>query len=168
MSTPEIDSGFTCLFHSDTAPVGWTKITSISDNAIVISSSFTAGSINPGVGFSTAFANTDTYAAPFDCTLTTPISVGATTLTSAQLPVHSHGPLNIMISSNPTGIRPTTSAPTRNVAVSGSSTPLANGATGANGGGGSHTHSLTVGYDSFYQRSLFKANYVDVILATRD
>lgn len=168
MAQPEIDSGYTCLFHSNTAPVGWTKVTSISDNAIVISSNFTSGSLNPGIGFSTAFANTDSIASPVDCSLTVPITVGATTITTAQLPAHTHGPLSILSPGNPTGIRPTTSAPSRNVAVSGSRTPIANGATGANGGGGSHTHSLTVGYENFYQRSLFKAKYVDVILATRD
>lgn len=168
MPSPEIDSGYTCLFHSNSAPIGWTKVTSINDHAIVISSSFTPGSLNPGISFSSAFANNVSNASPVDCSLTVPISVGATTITTSMLPTHTHDSVSILLSSNPTGIRPTTSAPTRNVQAPGSYAPVANSTTGANGGGGSHTHSLTVGYSNFYTTALFKANYVDVILATRD
>jgi hypothetical protein len=94
--------------------------------------------------------------------------VGATTITVAQLPTHTHGPVSVILTSNPSGIRPTTSAPSRNTPAPGTSKPVSNTSSGANGGGGSHTHSLTVGYSNFYNTALFKANYVDVILATRD
>jgi hypothetical protein len=115
--------GTVMLFVQTAAPTGWTKSTTHDNKALrVVSGSVTTG-------------GTQNFTAVLNGT------VGATTLTTAQIPSHTHTiPSNTSgsqsgfagISRNPTGF-----------------------STGAAGGGGSHTHSMDVAY-------------VDVIIATKD
>jgi hypothetical protein len=123
------DSGTVMLFQQTTAPTGWTKLTTHDDKALRIVS----GTV--GSGGATAFS------AVLNGT------VGATTLTTAQMPSHSHTPrryTNGSAGDNNIG-NSTASLTAENVSLSTTST----------GGGGSHTHSMDVAY-------------VDVIIATKD
>lgn len=130
------DSGTVMLFVQTSAPTGWTKSTTHNDKALRIVS----GSVSTGgsVAFSTAFG-------------TPPItgSIGATTLSVAQIPSHTHTyayPIFADIaSSNPQAAISTTTA-----------------TTGATGGGGSHTHSLGSA------TAVINVAYVDVIIAIKD
>jgi hypothetical protein len=116
--------GTLMLFVQTAAPTGWTKSTTHDNKALrVVSGSVTTG-------------GTQNFTAVLNGT------VGATTLTEAQIPSHTHtvgisfiGFTNLGAS---TGVR-----------TSGSIN------TGATGGGDSHTHSMDVAY-------------VDVIIATKD
>jgi hypothetical protein len=116
--------GTLMLFVQTAAPTGWTKSTTHDNKALrVVSGSVTTG-------------GTQDFTAVLNGT------VGATTLTEAQIPSHTHTGRNGSLSL-------TTS-------VSGLNTfGAAAGNTGATGGGGSHTHSMDVAY-------------VDVIIATKD
>ena len=119
--------GTLMLFVQTAAPTGWTKSTTHDNKALrVVSGSVTTG-------------GTQNFTAVLNGT------VGATTLTEAQIPSHSH--------TFPARISTTVSTPT---IASGQIAPASsNPSTNATGGGGSHTHSMDVAY-------------VDVIIATKD
>jgi microcystin-dependent protein len=111
------------LFVQTAAPTGWTKSTTHDNKALrVVSGSVTTG-------------GTQNFTAVLNGT------VGATTLTTAQMPSHTHG---VVYGVFGTG-----------AGVTGSLSNKTNPNTGATGGGGSHTHSMDVAY-------------VDVIIATKD
>lgn len=121
------ESGTTLLFRQTTAPTGWTKSTTHNDKALrVVSGTVGSG----GVSAFSAVLNG---------------SVGATTLTTTQIPSHSH---NYSRGGTNTEVNGTGSA-------SGYYQGLTTVATTATGGGGSHTHSMNVAY-------------VDVIIAVKD
>ena len=119
--------GTVMLFVQTAAPTGWTKSTTHDNKALrVVSGSVTTG----GTQNFTAVLNGN---------------VGATTLTTAQMPSHSHtysGAGSAIVGSARSTITNATS-------------PLYTPSTNATGGGGSHTHSMDVAY-------------VDVIIATKD
>lgn len=126
-------SGTRMVFHQTAAPTGWTKDTtaSLNNNALrIVTGSAASGG---AVDFTTAFAATNT---------------GAHTLTEAEIPAHDH-------SYDYRG--------TENVGSSGKSSELAgsnttvSGTTGSKGGGGSHSHTLSL-----------DVKYQDVIIATKD
>jgi hypothetical protein len=117
-------SGTVMLFQQTTAPTGWTKLTTHNDKALRIVS----GTV--GSGGATAFSAVMNG------------SVGATTLTTAQIPSHNHA---IGVSFVGSGLNSN-----GGYAFQGSNVP-----TTQTGGGDSHTHSMNVAY-------------VDVIMASKD
>lgn len=129
-------SGTLMLFQQTTAPTGWTKQTTHDNKALRVVTG-TAGS-----GGTTAFTSVFTDQTPT-------ISVGATTLSIAQMPSHTHPGGSFYNSSN------------RHSSTSGAG--YVTGAnTGSNGSGSSHTHSgsstaITLG-----------VQYVDLIIASKD
>jgi hypothetical protein len=119
--------GTVMLFVQTAAPTGWTKSTTHDNKALrVVSGSVTTG----GTQNFTAVLNGN---------------VGATTLTTAQIPSHSHT-YSGAASANVGSTRST---------ITNATSPLHTPSTNATGGGGSHTHSMDVAY-------------VDVIIATKD
>ena len=123
LSIGGVPSGTIMLFVQTSAPTGWTKSTTHDNKALrVVSGSVTTG----GTQNFTAVLNG---------------SVGATTLTTAQIPSHTH-----TIPSNTAGSQ---------IGFAGTNRNPTGFNTGAAGGGGSHTHSMDVAY-------------VDVIIATKD
>jgi hypothetical protein len=131
-------SGTVMLFVQSTAPTGWTKSTAHNDKALrVVSGSVSSGG---SVAFSTAFASRSVTG-----------SVGATTLSTAQMPSHSH---TIAMYRGDYGASPT--------AISVSDAFNGNYGTSAAGGGGSHTHSFTG--DAINMA----VQYVDVIICTKN
>ena len=122
-------AGTAMLFVQTAAPTGWTKSTTHNDKALRIVSG--AASSGGTTAFSTVFAAGRTS--------------DATTLTTAQMPSHTHSQ-NIGGTTTPYSIQCGSAAgPTATT-------------TGATGGGGSHTHGLPT----------FAVQYVDVIIATKD
>lgn len=133
-------AGTVMLFVQTTAPTGWTKSTTHNDKALRVVNGV-AGS-GGSVGFTTAF--------------TAGLSGGATTLSTAQMPSHTH---------NATIYYSGESGPNRYIISSAigygswSSSPFTVAADlWSVGGGGSHTHTLPS----------FAVSYVDVIIATKD
>lgn len=134
----EIPAGTLMLFQQTAAPTGWTKQTTHNDKALRVVSG-TAGSGGTSA-FTTVFANQ-----------TPTISVGATTLSIAQIPSHTHLTPN----------RPdwTGGGSTTNQFVNGGSGTVQ---TGATGGGGSHTHSGSS------TAITLNVQYVDLIIASKN
>jgi hypothetical protein len=116
-------------FQQTAAPTGWTKDTTAAINDSILR--LVTGTVTTGgtTGFSTWNAQTAT---------------GATTLSTSQIPSHTHSALdygaNIQVGLN---------------GIEGGN--VANSVSGSTGGGGSHTHSLT--------QSL---KYYDFIIASKD
>lgn len=153
-----IPSGTAMLFAQTAAPTGWTKSTAHNDKALRVVSG-TAGS-GGTVAFSSAFVS-QAVSGSIGSTTTTG-SVGNTTLSAYQMPVHSHPahPSNYGAAQSPgysIQYFDTTAGWSRN--------------TGNEGGGGSHTHSLTMNAHnhSFTGTAINMAvQYVDVIIATKN
>ena len=142
-------SGTVMLFVQSTAPTGWTKSTAHNDKALrVVSGSVSSGG---SVAFSTTFGSTQTISA----------SIGATTLSQSQMPSHDHsGTFN--------GAYPGGGGMTGNYNYGAigytyfEGRPNISWNVQPNGGGGSHTHSVSGSV------SIPSLQYVDVIVATKD
>jgi hypothetical protein len=135
-TTPTIfDVGTRLIFAQTAAPTGWTKDTTNYNNhalRVVTGTASTGGSVD----FTTAF--------------TSGLSAGATTLTTAQIPSHSH---DMLVYTDPYGAPNYTSI---NGGVGGNQTTTFG--TLNTGGGGSHTHTIPS----------FAVKYLDVITATKN
>ena len=130
VSSGAFDAGTVMIFAQTNAPTGWTKLTNLDNFALrVVSGTASTGG---SVAFTTAFAAGRT--------------VDATTLSTSQIPSHTHGG----------GGAPGNQG---NPGCSGPSFSYFNsGNTGATGGGGSHNHGLPS----------FAVQYVDVIRASKN
>jgi hypothetical protein len=141
----EFASGTRLLFQQTAAPTGWTKDSTHNDKALrVINGTVTSGG---SVAFTTAFAQQTVNG-----------TVGATTLTEAQIPSHTHSySWYQSVSKGSTGTRPV------GAANGGSSATVAlNQVVSATGGGGSHNHTFTGTAINL------AVQYVDVIIATKN
>ena len=139
-------SGTAVLFAQTAAPTGWTKSTAHDNKALRV----ITGTV--GSGGTSSFTTVFTNQTP---TITTSgLSTGATTLTTAQMPSHTH----VM----------------RHVSTCGGSTVYGGNFqgdigpfnTGSTGGGGSHTHTVTGTATS--TAITLAVQYVDVIIATKN
>jgi hypothetical protein len=153
------DAGTVLIFGQTSAPTGWTKDTTNYNNSalrVVTGSASTGGSVN----FTTAFASqTPTGSVSISSILG---SAGATTLSTPQIPSHSHT-LSGLFSPYGPG--------TRFAAVSGNGDAQPPRSTDNTGGGGSHDHpfSFSSGTASFSGVAIDLAvKYVDVIRATKN
>lgn len=141
------DAGTKMLFQQTAAPTGWTKITTYNDYAIRIVSG--TASTGGSSAFSTCFANQTP-------TITTSgLSAGATTLSTAQMPSHSHS-----ISASGGSYNPCAGG----YGASGSNNNPAS--LGNTGGGGSHTHSISGSATS--SAVTLAVQYVDHIIASKN
>jgi len=174
-----IPSGTVMLFKQTSAPTGWTKDTtaSLNDSALrVVTGSVTTGG---SVAFTTAFASqgvsgtvaNTTAGGSVSVSLSVGGSVSATTLSTAQIPSHTH---TVTLYNNDGGDY----API-GVAKTGYASSAGTQATGAAGSGGSHTHSFTNpsysgGFSGTAHNHTFTGTainlavkYVDIIIATK-
>lgn len=136
-------SGTVMLFVQTAAPTGWTKSTTHDNKALRVVSG-TASS-----GGTTAFTTVFTNQTP--TINTSGLSAGATTLSIAQIPSHSH----------------TYSVPSGACGNSGGTQrPLVGDNTGSTGGGGSHSHSISGSATA--SAVTLNVAYVDVIIATKN
>lgn len=126
-SKAPFETGVQMLFQQTAAPVGWTKQTTHNDKALrVVSGTASFGGTN---AFSTVMAQT---------------VVGSTTLSTAQMPAHTHTTDgNVGQGLQPGG------------ATIGTNSGSVN--TGSTGGGGSHNHTISL-----------SIQYVDLIIAMKD
>ena len=141
----EFASGTRLLFQQTAAPTGWTKDSTHNDKALrVINGTVTSGG---SVAFTTAFAQQAVSG-----------TVGATTLTEAQIPSHTHSySWYQSASKGSTGSRPIGGATGTSTA-----TVALNQVDSATGGGGSHNHTFTGTAINL------AVQYVDVIIATKN
>jgi hypothetical protein len=152
--SPEFASGTRMTFNQTNAPTGWTKSTSVDNAAFRLVS----GSVSSGgtVDFTTAF----TSQTPSISISSISGSAGATTLTTPQIPSHTHiQQLNDGAQGNPGGY-----ATGDNGAASASATT-----TTATGGGGSHNHPFSFSSGSATSSAINLAvKYVDLIIAQKN
>ena len=151
-------AGTVLIFGQTAAPTGWTKDTTNFNNSSLRVVTGTASS-GGTVDFTTAFAS-QTPTGSVTITSVTG-TAGATTLTTPQIPSHTHsqryggGPFNANVGFNPLSNNFQTGAAD----------------TGAQGGGGSHDHpfSFSSGSGTFSGNAINLAvKYVDVIRATKN
>jgi hypothetical protein len=149
--TSAIPAGFPAgtrmTFNQTAAPTGWTKDTSRNNTAFRLVS----GNVSSGgsIDFTVAFSSTQTV----NITSAT-ASVGATTLSTPQIPSHTH-PTPTFGGGYAAGLY--------NPATGGFQNP---GTTGAAGGGGSHTHPFS--FSSAVGTIDLSVKYVDLIIAQKD
>lgn len=132
--TAEFPSGTAMVFSQTSAPPGWTKQTAANDCALRLTSGtvgFTSGS-----AFSTVFAQT---------------AVGNTTLSSAQIPAHTH---NVLIPDFPVQVGAGTSGGGLAYSAASAATFTSDGGTG---GAGAHSHTVNLALA-----------YSDVIIASKN
>jgi hypothetical protein len=145
-----IPAGTVMIFGQTAAPTGFTKLTDLDNYALrVVSGNASTGG---SVAFTTAFASQTP-------TITTSgLSAGATTLSTSQIPSHSHSMSGTIFGGCQTAMQ----------AVNGLGPPAftASNNTGAAGGGGSHTHPVSGTATS--SAINLAVQYVDVIRATKD
>jgi hypothetical protein len=160
-ATSEFTSGTVMLFAQTAAPTGWTKNTSTGNNTalrLVTGTASTGGS----VAFTTAFASQTPSG-----TVSVSGSAGNTTLTTPQIPSHSHVQRH---ENNAPLFRPSIYS-NYNKRLSGGNNanntlPLT---TADAGGGGSHSHPLSISSATFSGSAINLAvSYVDVIRATKN
>jgi hypothetical protein len=158
IATSAFPAGTGLSFQQTAAPTGWTKDTTAGlDNSamrIVTGSVVNGGSVN----FTTAFASQTPTGSVAISTVSG--SAGATTLTTPQIPSHTHTVLVYGNSGNST----VASASTFNG-------PQPNSTTTATGGGGDHTHpfSFSSGSGTFSGNAINLAvKYYDFIVASKD
>lgn len=142
----EFAAGTAMLFQQTAAPTGWTKSTTHNDKVLrVVSGIASSGGTS---AFSTVFTNQTP-------TITTSgLSAGATTLSTAQMPSHTH--------STPSGGQ---SGGQGGVRIEGDGN-LAGSTSGSAGGGLSHSHSLSGSATS--SAITLAVQYVDLIIATKN
>jgi hypothetical protein len=131
-----IPSGTVMLFVQTSAPTGWTKSVAYNDRALRVVSG-TAGT-GGSVAFATAFASQGVSG-----------TVGNHTLTTAEIPSHTH--------TTPTGLSGSNGSEFA-TSKAGSGTASVSGSTG---GGGSHNHAFTGTAINL------AVTYIDVIIATK-
>ena len=163
VSIPEVPEAFPAgtkmLFQQSAAPTGWTKSTSHDNKALRIVSG------NASSGGSTAFTSVFASRTPsgtFSGSLSGG-SVSATTLTTSQMPSHSHQ-LGVWYYDND-GPNPNSGA------ARGSSFEGKYATTTSTGSNSSHTHSIAGGSVSgsvSMDAMDFDVQYVDVIIATKN
>jgi len=152
-----IPAGTVMLFGQTAAPTGFTKLTNLDNYALrVVSGTASTGG---SVAFTTAFASQT----PTGSVSITAVagSAGATTLTTPQIPAHSH-----VINQYSGDAQPTT-----RVGFAFPNDLSGTSSTNNTGGGGSHTHpfSFSSGSGTFTGNAINLAvQYVDVIRATKD
>jgi hypothetical protein len=148
-------AGTVMLFGQTAAPTGWTKDTSNFNNSglrVVTGTASSGGSVD----FTTAFAS-QTPSGSVSITAVSG-SAGNTTLSTPQIPSHTHGLVGRQYNHGADG--QTSGGPT-----------ISPGNTGATGGGGAHTHpfSFSSGSGTFSGNAINLAvKYVDVIRATKN
>ena len=135
-------SGTIMLFVQTSAPTGWVKSTAHNNKALRLVSG-TAGA-GGSVAFTTAFAN--------QAVSGTNGAVGATTLTIAQIPSHTHTYTVLNYS------------PFSYFNAPGGDLQMQSDNTGATGGGGSHTHTASAFTGTAINLAV---QYVDVIICTK-
>lgn len=153
-----IPSGTVMIFGQTNAPTGFTKDTTTGDNSALRVVTGTVGS-GGSVNFTTAFASQTPTGSVTISTVSG--SAGSTTLTTPQIPSHTHTASSLQ---NTSGGSPSFGISNQQA------TPITL-TTAATGGGGDHTHpfSFSSGSGTFSGNAINLAvKYVDVIRATKD
>lgn len=151
-ATASIPAGAKTNFLQAAAPTGWTQCTTYNNYAMRLVSG-TGGGTGGTVAFTTAFAS---QAVSGSVTVSGG-AVAATTLSTCQIPSHSHSIADVNTNGGSA------------YGVANFQQVLNRGTTNNTGGGGSHTHTFTQPTGSFSGTAINLAvQYVDNIVATKN
>ena len=143
-------SGTAMLFVQTSAPTGWTKATTHDNKALrVVSGTASSGG---SAAFTTAFGTPSVSGS-----VSLSGTVGSTTLTTTQMPSHTH---NFLCGADGSASTSADSGATSYVGYNGLMTSA--------GGGGSHNHSFSGSGSLSSATAAINVQYVDVIIATKD
>lgn len=141
-----IPVGSVFLLYQSSAPTGWTQVTSVNDVALRITSG-SGGTTGGTTAFSTVFTNqTPTIS-------TSGLSAAATTLSTTQIPSHSHN--------FPSDQSQVTGQPALTFTLSSGAA-----ASSSTGGGGSHTHSISGSVTS--SAITLNVQYANIIICSKN
>lgn len=147
-----VASGTSMLFYQAAAPTGWTQITSLNDYDLRLVSG-----VGGTTGGTTAYSTVFTNQTPTISGGTLSASIGATTLSTAQIPSHTHL-YNTLTSVGGGGY---STAELGNI--------LEGQNTGAQGGGGSHTHSFSGSVSSITSSAItLNVRYANIIICSKN
>jgi len=147
-SSGTFDSGTVMLFRQSSAPTGWTKDTTNNDNSAL---RVVTGNVSTG--------GTDDFSTTFGTSKTT----ASHTLTTSQIPAHTHGyALRVPVTGRTPG--------SWNVTLSASGLSISGGGSAANTGGVTSTSTGSVGSSGAHSHNLsnFNIKFTDVIQASKD
>jgi hypothetical protein len=141
-----IPSGSVVLFYQSAAPTGWTQVTTLNDYDLRLVSG-AGGTTGGTTAYSTVFTNQTP-------TITTSgLSAGATTLSTAQMPSHTH---TLGISGSPSC----------GPYIAGGQISGSQNSSGSTGGGGSHTHSISGSASS--SAITLNVRYANIIICSKN
>ena len=152
-----IASGTVMLFYQASAPTGWTQVTSLNDYDLRLVSG-----VGGGTGGTTAYSTVFANQTPTISGGTLSATIGATTLTTAQMPSHAHTWVyaNDFIGG---GVQ------VLNITLAGNPTNAANYSTDAEGGGGSHTHSFSGSVSAITSSAItLNVRYANIIICSKN
>ena len=150
-ATASIPSGSVVLFYQSAAPTGWTQVTSLNDYSLRLVSG-TGGTTGGTTAFSTVFSNQT----PTISVNVSGLSAGATTLSTTQMPSHLHSlGANFGCAGRAAGACPSYVIPTT-------------GNTGSQGGGGSHTHSISGSATGSSTAVTLNVQYANIIICSKN
>ena len=146
-SASPIPAGSVMLFYQSAAPTGWTQVTSLNDYDLRLVSG-AGGTTGGTTAYSTVFTNQTP-------TISNTFAVGATTLSTSQIPSHNHA---ISVSALYDSGQPSwfNSAGGAVLSVS----------TDYTGGGGSHTHSISGSATS--SAITLNVRYANIIICSKN
>ena len=153
----EFVSGTVMLFRQNTAPTGWTKSSSFDNAALRVVSGTINASQSGVVPFTGAFANTT----PTVTVDSSGLSAGATTLTTSQIPSHSHSVTSIIAGGGVVNALP--AHPSTYACAAASSWNTNN-----TGSGSSHSHSMSGSATATSSAINLNVRYADAIIAAKD
>lgn len=150
-------AGTVMIFRQETAPTGWTKVTSsVNDKALRVTSGTPAD--GGALDFSAAFGSARSLSG----------TVGNTTLDASQIPAHYHLMFKSGVSSTAaldSSNHPATQAnfgSNFSYQIGGAASTPDAGQSATSGGGSAHTHTLSM------NALAMDVKFIDVILATKD
>jgi hypothetical protein len=155
-NAPPFATGTVLLFYQAAAPTGWTQVTTLNDYDLRLVSG-AGGGTGGTTAYSTVFAN---QTPSFTGAIGT-LADGAVTLSTTQMPSHSHSLSPILYQGNGSGLDNQSQGP--NYGTSGTAYSLSSA-----GGGGSHTHGLTGTPGGTVGAVTLNVRYANIIICSKN
>ena len=152
-----IPSGSVVLFYQSAAPTGWTQVTSLNDYSLRLVSG-TGGTTGGTTAFSTVFANQT----PTITVNVSGLSAGATTLSTTQMPSHSHSLSNLY------AVAVNNCGPYQTPNTINTGNGYVTFSTSNAGGGGSHTHSISGSATGSSTAVTLNVQYANIIICSKN
>jgi len=158
--TSPIPSGSVMLFYQSAAPTGWTQVTSLNDYDLRLVSG--AGGTTGGT---TAYSSVFTNQTPTISVNVSGLSAGATTLSTAQMPSHNHYAGN---STNMAGLFGCLTYGTNRAGAAAGCGSNLYPYTNSQGGGSSHTHSISGSATGSSTAVTLNVQYANIIICSKN